>query len=139
MASAPLRVMCVDDNRDAADSAALLLELYGCVVAVCYDGPSALAETLRFAPDVCLIDVNMPGMSGCEVAERLKTWRRSRPVYLIAITAHCTDAAREMTARAGFELHLVKPVDWGELLAVLADVEHELVPPGRAPKGTSPR
>jgi two-component system OmpR family response regulator len=125
----PLRVMCVDDNRDAADSAALLLELYGCVVAVCYDGPSALAEALRFAPDVCLIDFNMPGMSGCELAERLKGWRRSRPVYLIAVTAHGSDAAREMTARAGFDLHLVKPVDWDELSKVLAELEHKF---GRA-------
>jgi two-component system, OmpR family, response regulator len=121
--------MCVDDNHDAADSAALLLELYGCAVVVCYDGPSALAEALRFAPDVCLIDFNMPGMSGCELAERLKAWRRSQPVYLIAVTAHGTDAARKMTAGAGFDLHLVKPVDWNQLSAVLVDLEHEL---GRA-------
>jgi CheY-like chemotaxis protein len=121
--------MCVDDNQDAADSAALLLELCGCAVAVCYDGPSALAEALRFSPDVCLIDFNMPGMNGCELAERLRLWRRSRPVFLIAVTANGTDAAREMTKNAGFDRHLVKPVDWNELSVILSDIEHAL---GRA-------
>ena len=125
----PLRVLCVDDNRDAADSAALLLELYGCEVAVCYDGPSALAEALRFGPDVCLVDFNMPGMDGCEVATRLRAWRRARPVRLIAVTAHGSDQVRAMTAAAGFALHLVKPVDWDELVGALSCLEHEL---GRA-------
>lgn len=129
MDAVPLRVMCVDDNQDAADSAAVLLDLYGCEVAVCYDGFSALAEALRFSPDVCLIDFNMPGMSGCELAERLRQWRRSRPVFLIAVTADGTDTARELTKRAGFDRHLVKPADWNELSAILSDIEHAL---GRA-------
>jgi CheY-like chemotaxis protein len=129
-------VLCVDDNRDAADSAALLLELYGCAVAVCYDGASALAEALKFAPDVCLIDYNMPGMNGCELAERLRAWRRSRPVHLIAVTAYGTDAARERTAKAGFDRHLVKPVDWNELTVILSDIEHTLGRAERVPRGT---
>ena len=129
MEPAPLRVMCVDDNRDTADSAASLLELYGCAVAVCYDGASALAEVLKFGPDVCLIDFNMPGMTGCELARRLKAWRSSRPIYLVAVTAYDTDVVREMTARAGFDSHLAKPVDWDELFAILSDLEYEL---GRA-------
>ena len=129
MHSEPLRVLCVDDNRDAADSEAMLLELHGCEVDVCYDGHSALAAALRFSPDVCLIDVNMPGMDGCEVARRLRSWRRGQPVYLIAVTAHGSDETREETAAAGFDLHLVKPADWDELSLALAELEQRL---GRA-------
>lgn len=128
-AAAPLRVLCVDDNHDVADSEAMLLELYGCEVAVCYDGPSAVAEALRFGPDVCLIDYNMPDMDGCTVARHLKAWRKCDPVYLIAVTAHGSDAVREQTTQAGFDLHLVKPVNWDELTAALSDREQAL---GRA-------
>ncbi|HUR53204.1 MAG TPA: response regulator [Gemmataceae bacterium] len=129
MGPLPLRVMCIDDNRDAADSAALLLGLYGCDVSVCYDGPTALAEALKFGPDVCLIDLNMPGMSGCELARHLKAWRRDRPVYLVAVTAYGSQAVREQTAKAGFARHLVKPVDWEELSSALSTLERQL---GRA-------
>ena len=121
-----LRVLCVDDNRDAADSMAILLELYGCDVAVCYDGPPALAKALKFGPDVCLIDFNMPEMNGCEVAKRLKAWRKDRPPYLIAVTAHGSDRIRNLTAGAGFDRHLVKPVNWEELISVLSDLNHSL-------------
>ena len=124
MDHSPLRVLCVDDNRDSADSEAILLELYGYEVSVCYDGASALAEALRFGPDVCLIDFNMPGMDGCELARRLRAWRRKQPIYLIAVTAHSSANVRAMTAAAGFDLHLVKPLDWDEVSAVLAQLEH---------------
>jgi CheY-like chemotaxis protein len=120
----PLRVLCIDDDPDVADSAALVLEGYGCVTAACYDGPSALAETLRFGPDVCLIDLSMPGMDGCEVARRLKAWRWEHPVHLVAVTAHGSDAARAAAAAAGFDRHLVKPVDWDELRPALARLAH---------------
>ena len=119
----PLRVLCVDDNRDAADSEASVLDLCGYETAVSYDGPAALAEAIRFGPDVCLVDYNMPGMSGCEVARHLRAWRRGRPVYLIAVTAHDSEQARARTAAAGFDRHMVKPVNWDELSAVLADVD----------------
>lgn len=128
-AEVPLRVLCVDDNPDVADSEAMLLELYGCEVAVSYDGPSAIAEALRFGPDVCLIDYNMPQMDGCTVARHLKAWRKCDPIYLIAVTAHGSDSVREQTTRAGFDLHLVKPVNWDELNAALSDREQAL---GRA-------
>lgn len=124
-----LKVLVIDDHRDAADSTALLLECRGCDVRVSYDGPSALAEALRFGPDVCLIDYNMPGMNGCEVARRLKPWRRCQPIFLFAVSAHGSDEARERTARAGFDRHLVKPIDWDALGAALAHVERTL---GRA-------
>lgn len=123
---APLRVLCVDDNPDVADSEAMLLELYRCDVAVCYDGPSALAEALRFGPDVCLIDFNMPGMDGCTLAGRLKAWRTCDPLYLIAVTAYGSESARKKTAEAGFDMHLVKPLDWDVLARALSDLERSL-------------
>jgi CheY-like chemotaxis protein len=125
----PLRVLCVDDNRDVADSEAMLLELYGCEAAVCYDGTSALREALRFGPDVCLIDFNMPGMDGCTVARHLRAWRRCAPLYLIAVTAYGSETAHRRTREAGFDLHMVKPLDWEELSRALSGVEHAL---GRA-------
>ncbi len=124
-----LRVMAVDDHRDTADSAGLLLELYGCEVAVCYDGPSALETAARFKPDVCLLDLNMPGMDGCELARRLRVQSPGRPCVLIAVTAYGSDAARREAAGAGFDRHLVKPVDWDGLSGALVEAERSL---GRA-------
>lgn len=126
MSLSALRVLCVDDNRDAADSEAMLLEMIGCDVAVSYDGASALAEALRFRPDVCLIDYNMPHVDGCTLARRLKKWRKADSIYLIAVTAHGSDDVRQETARAGFDRHFVKPVPWHDLAGALADVEHAL-------------
>ena len=68
----PLRVLCVDDNRDIADSTAELLRRVGFECRACYDGPSALVEAAAFRPSVCLIDFNMPGMDGDEVGVRLR-------------------------------------------------------------------
>ncbi len=122
----PVRVLCVDDHRDAADSAAMVLSLYGYEAVACYDGVSALAGALRFGPDVCLIDFNMPGMDGCEVARRLRAWQRGRACYLVAVTAHGVDSVREMTTSSGFDLHLVKPIDWEELREALTHFEQSL-------------
>jgi len=124
-----LRVLCVDDNRDTADSTGMLLELYGCETAVCYDADTALAIALRFQPDLCLIDLNMPGTGGCELARHFRAWERESPLHLIAVTAYDSDTARKATREAGFDRHFVTPVDWDELVAVLAEAERSL---GRA-------
>src|ERR1700677_2764382 len=82
----PLRVLCVDDNRDCADSFALLMEVMGFETEACYDGPSALARNDTFKPAICFLDLNMPGMDGDEVAKQLfeHTWR---PPLVVAMTA----------------------------------------------------
>lgn len=77
----PLRVLCVDDNRDVADSTAELLRLVGFEARACYDGPTALAEAAAFLPSVCLIDLNMPGMDGDELATRLRAQAGGRRWY----------------------------------------------------------
>ena len=68
----PVRVLVVDDNPDVADTTAMVLRLGGFAVRVCYDGVEALDEAGGFRPQVCLLDFNMPGMDGCEVAGRLR-------------------------------------------------------------------
>lgn len=117
------RVLCVDDNPDVADSEALLLGLCGYDARACYGGEDALAAADGFRPDACLLDLNMPGMDGCELARRLRA--RGRCPLLVAVTARGGDEDRRRTAAAGFDRHLVKPVDPARLLELLEDVRRE--------------
>jgi len=115
-----MRVLVVDDLPDAADALAALLALLGCDVRVAYDGASAVEAAERFRPDVCLLDLVMPGMSGLEVAARVRAGAGARPVLLVATTALGAPDDLAMTAVAGFHHHLVKPVDTAALLDALA-------------------
>jgi CheY-like chemotaxis protein len=116
------KVLYVDDNRDLADSAADLLRIVGFDVRVCYDGPSALAVAREFAPDVCLLDLNMPGMEGDELASHIREEAGGRPVLFIAVTAMGSEESRARTAATGFSLHLVKPVDPHDLLRIVDEL-----------------
>lgn len=113
-----LKVLVVDDNQDAADSTAKLLELAECDVRVCYDGPSAIVEARDFHPDVCVLDIAMPRMDGTELAERLNE-QASEPVKLIALTARWDIETSHKTQKAGFAEHLVKPVEPNHLVEVV--------------------
>ncbi|HEY7425624.1 MAG TPA: response regulator [Gemmataceae bacterium] len=115
----PFRVLCVDDNRDCADSAALLLQVMGFESRACYDGESALALNDSFRPAICFIDLNMPRMDGDEVARRLRAAEGWRPLLLVAMTAMNDEKSRERISAAGFHLHLVKPVEAKGLLKVV--------------------
>jgi two-component system OmpR family response regulator len=115
-----VKVLVADDNKDAADTVAALLEAYGSQVCTCYDGQSALIEAGRFRPDVCLLDLNMPGMDGDQLAVRIRESFPDLPARLVAITALGSEEARKRTSRAGFDLHLVKPVDPSQLLAIIS-------------------
>jgi CheY-like chemotaxis protein len=117
---AMLRVLCVDDYHDSADTLAALLRIYGCEVRVCYDGASALELEYSFRPDVCVLDLSMPGMDGDVLARAIRE-RRSPGPRLVAVSALGDEAARRRTAAAGFDYHLVKPVDPDELANVVAD------------------
>jgi PAS domain S-box-containing protein len=116
-----LRVLVVDDNIDAAESLAALLKLRGLVVSVAHNGQDALAQALQQRPDVVLLDIGLPGMNGYEVAAALRR-NAGRGPALIAITGYGQDADARRAAEAGFDRHLVKPVDAGELELVLAAV-----------------
>jgi two-component system OmpR family response regulator len=104
-----LRVLCVDDNPDFADSIMDLLEMLGYEARASYDGPSALANAEIFAPNICLIDLNMPGMDGDVLAIRLR--EAGNRAILIAVTAMSNEESCLRIAAAGFDLHLDKPVD----------------------------
>lgn len=116
---APLRVLVVDDSEDAADALAALLGLLGFEVRACYDGATALALAEEFAPDVCLLDLVMPGMDGLQVAARLRHRAKARALFLVATTALGGLEDKARTALAGFHAHLVKPVDAPTLVSEL--------------------
>lgn len=128
MRSDRLRVLCVDDNRDVADSEVLLLELFGMEARACYDGACALAEGRRFHPNAYLVDLNMPGMDGCELARKLRT-EHGPPPLLVAVTAKNGKEDYRRTAEAGFDAHLVKPVSPEYLLEMLSRSRASEQPP----------
>jgi len=105
------RVLVVDDRPDASESLALLLRLRGHEVRTASDGSSALEEFARYRPEVVFLDLGLPGMSGYEVARRLRAMPEARDVRLVALTGYGTEADRERTRAAGFDVHLAKPVD----------------------------
>ena len=116
------RILVVDDNRDAADSLGDLLQLLGAEVRVAYDGAAALEALGAFRPSVVLLDLGMPGMDGYEVARRIRAQPGSGDPTLIALTGWGQASDRQRTQEAGFDHHLVKPVDIGAMQAVLASL-----------------
>ncbi|HEX5463057.1 MAG TPA: response regulator [Steroidobacteraceae bacterium] len=104
------RLLVVDDNRDAAESMSMLLEMWGHDVAYAYDGPSALERAEQWQPEAVFLDIGLPGMDGYEVAERLRELPQSKDAVLIAITGYGQEDDRLRSRRAGIDHHLVKPV-----------------------------
>jgi CheY-like chemotaxis protein len=115
------RILVVDDNRDAADSLALLLGLWGYRPVVAYDGPTALAAVAAPAepPAVALIDLGLPRLDGFEVARRLRADSRCAGVVLIAVTGYGQEEDRRRCHEAGFVHHALKPFDPLELRRLL--------------------
>ena len=119
-AGAPRRILVVDDNVDAAMSTALLLRLLGHHVETVYDGPSTLEAVQAFHPEVILLDLGLPGMSGFDVARTLRAQPEHRELLLVAVTGYGQEAARRQSDEAGFDRHLVKPVEPSALVKALA-------------------
>jgi CheY-like chemotaxis protein len=113
------RILVVDDEPDSTDSLALFLRLRGHEVRTAHDGPSALDEIDRYRPDVVFLDLGLPGMSGYDVARRVRMMGLA-PLRLVALTGYGTDGDREKTRDAGFDVHLAKPVDPRALDELLA-------------------
>jgi signal transduction histidine kinase/ActR/RegA family two-component response regulator len=118
----PTRVLVVDDNRDAADSLRVLLELLGAQVRVAYDGPAALEAVSADEPEVVLLDIGMPGMNGYEVARHIRQRPEWQDVTLIALTGWGQEKDRRDSEAAGFDHHLIKPVDIDALQSLLRAV-----------------
>jgi CheY-like chemotaxis protein len=123
------RVLVVDDNRDSADSLASLLELSGNEVRIAYEGASALVVAREYRPEVIPLDIGMPGMSGHEVARRLRAQAVTRGALLLAMTGWGQASDRKRSKEAGFDHHLVKPLDLDALDALLT----REAPPAPAP------
>jgi PAS domain S-box-containing protein len=121
------RLLVVDDNRDAADSLAMLLRLQGHEVRVTHDGPAALGLAPTFRPDVVFLDIGMPGMDGYEVARRLRQQPGLEKVVLAALTGWGQKEDRRRTADAGFDHHLVKPPEPKAVVDILADLKQPRV------------
>ena len=109
--SAQRRVLIADDNRDAANSLMLLLELDGHEVRTVHDGAAALEEAERFRPEFFLLDIGMPLFNGYEVAQRLRAQPWGRDSVFIAITGWGQEQDRQRSREAGFDHHLTKPID----------------------------
>jgi CheY-like chemotaxis protein len=121
-ASAPAarRILVVDDNEDAATSLAMLLGIMGHDARTTFDGASALEEAARFRPHVALLDLGMPALDGYDVARRIRRESWGRDVMLVALTGWGQEEHKRRSEQAGFDRHLVKPVDRKALEALLA-------------------
>ncbi len=116
------RILLVDDNTDSAESLGELLALSGHEVRTAADGPAALRVYDEFHPDVVLCDLGLPGMSGYEVGRALRERPGGADVFLAALTGYSEASDRSRTAQAGFDLHLVKPVDPFELEKLIGEL-----------------
>jgi len=115
-----LRVLIVDDNRDAADSLAMLLQFEGRQTLCAYSGEAALQQVATFEPQLVLLDIGLPGLDGYEVARRLKA--DFPKLRVIALSGYGQVEDRQRSAAAGFDAHLVKPVDLDALKRALTAV-----------------
>jgi len=114
---AGLRIMVVDDNRDAAETLGMLLEALGHEVVLAYGARQALALAADAAQDVFLLDIGLPGMDGTELGRALRAQARHREAMLVAVTGYGQD--RHNTRDAGFDHHLMKPAHIDDINALL--------------------
>jgi len=112
----PPRVLVVDDNQAAAISLGILLTAAGYEVETSFDAQTALVAAERFGPDACILDINMPGMNGYDLARCLKEKHPDRPPLLATVTAYGDEAHLDRAAAAGFDLHFTKPADLDEMI-----------------------
>jgi len=115
------RILVVDDNRDTALALSKLLEVLGHDVRTAYDGPSALALARRQRPDYVLLDIGLPGLDGYKVAAELRKDLDCRDTVIIAVSGYGQEEDRRRSQEAGFDHHLVKPINHDELILLLAE------------------
>lgn len=115
------RILVVDDNRDSADSLAMLLRLSGHETRTAHDGLEAVDAAAAFRPDVILLDLGMPNLNGYEACRRIRAQASGKDIMIIATTGWGQEQAREASRAAGFDAHLVKPVNPAELARLLAN------------------
>jgi CheY-like chemotaxis protein len=122
------RILVVDDNRDAASSLALLLEITGNETNTAHDGAAALEAAESRRPDVVLLDIGLPTLNGYEVARRIRKQPWGKEMLLIALTGWGQEEDRRQSREAGFDGHLVKPVEYLELVSLLGSLARPRTP-----------
>jgi CheY-like chemotaxis protein len=120
-----LRILVVDDNRDTADSLQMLLHVMGNEIRTAYDGVEAVRCAEAFKPDIVFLDIGLPKMSGYEVAQALRKQQGDRKLTLIAISGWGQEADRTRSREAGFDRHLVKPVDPAAIFELLRVLQND--------------
>ena len=118
------RILVADDNRDSADLFATFLRLMGHEVYTAYDGVEAVETAERFRPDAVLLDIGMPRLNGEEACRQIRSTSWGRDVVLIAVTGWDQDENRHRIVTAGFDAHLVKPVDPNAVIGLLTSRPH---------------
>jgi CheY-like chemotaxis protein len=116
-----IRILVVDDNKDAANGLAKLLRLAGHTVSVAHDGLAALGAAATFQPDIAILDIGLPKLSGYDVAQRIRR-DRGNDVVLIALTGWGQEADRQRSQDAGFDYHVTKPIEFAVLTRLLASL-----------------
>jgi two-component system CheB/CheR fusion protein len=127
-ATRSLRILVIDDNEDSAESMSMLLRVGGHSVRTAFRGEAGLQECARFEPELVLCDIRMPDLSGYEVARRLRAHANGRKPLIVALTGFGTVADRESSSRAGFDLHVVKPVEPDVLAELLRAADERTRP-----------
>ena len=122
------RVLVVDDNEDAADSLATLLDVMGYQVRIAYDGPEAIQAADEFQPEVALLDIGLPRLSGYDIARHVRQ-KRGHEVLLVAITGWGQEDDRRKAREAGFDHHFTKPADFDALLGLIDQELRQRTPP----------
>src|SRR6202521_579975 len=123
VATVQRRILIVDDNQDSAESLATLLKLTGHEVHIAHDGLEAVEEAAAFQPQVVLLDIGLPGINGYEAARRIREQQRSKALTLVALTGWGQEEDRRRSEEAGFDAHMVKPVDFPPLIKLLDESE----------------
>jgi CheY-like chemotaxis protein len=129
-----MSILVVDDNLDAAESLSLVLELWGHRVRIAHDGPSAIAAAIRMRPEVVVLDIGLPGMDGYRVAAEMRRHPELSNALLVALTGYGQEDDQRRSREAGFDHHLVKPVEPFALQELLARRQASR---GRTPPGAS--
>ena len=116
-------MLIVDDNKDGAESLAMMLRLWGHEVRIAHDGPTALRVALDWFPEAVLCDIGLPGMDGYEVAHRLRTEPGMEHALLVAVSGYSEPEHQQKALGAGFAAHLAKPVNLEVLANMLSQIK----------------
>jgi CheY-like chemotaxis protein len=130
-------VLIVDDNHDAADTIAGLVQSCGYVAKAVYSGEEAIRETARFLPDMVLVDLAMPGLDGYETVARIRQKRPAAELVMVAVTAFDSPEHKRRAYEAGFDLFITKPLRVQALRELLALLDPTIAHDSTGPKNTS--